>query len=156
MTRRFEISKKQVVVLKAESDNPRPPQYEAAQACAGERGGPSGGSGNPFRVGDARLTAPGSDHLGFLKNNSIFQQIQQVILKSPQMLKAFLQQIGASNPKLGGLIGQHPEEFLQLLTEDGDNAAPLTPGDQAISGLGIGPVPHRQGENNLNVQSSDG
>jgi XPC-binding domain len=49
------------------------------------------------------------------------------------MLEPILQQVGAGNPQLAQLIGQHPDQFLQLLSEDGDNDAPLPPGAQAIS-----------------------
>jgi hypothetical protein len=49
------------------------------------------------------------------------------------MLEPILQQVGAGNPQLAQLIGQHPEQFLQLLSEDGENDAPLPPGAQAIS-----------------------
>jgi hypothetical protein len=49
------------------------------------------------------------------------------------MLEPILQQVGAGNPQLAQLIGQHPEQFLQLLSEDGDNDSPLPPGAQAIS-----------------------
>lgn len=48
------------------------------------------------------------------------------------MLEPILQQVGAGNPQLAQLIGQHPEQFLQLLSEDGDNDSPLPPGAQAI------------------------
>jgi UV excision repair protein RAD23 len=47
------------------------------------------------------------------------------------MLEPILQQVGAGNPQLAALIGQHPEQFLQLLSEDADNDAPLPPGAQA-------------------------
>jgi hypothetical protein len=49
------------------------------------------------------------------------------------MLEPILQQVGAGNPQLAALIGQHPEQFLQLLSEDAENDAPLPPGAQAIS-----------------------
>lgn len=49
------------------------------------------------------------------------------------MLEPILQQVGAGNPQLAALIGQNHEQFLQLLSEDGDNDAPLPPGAQAIS-----------------------
>jgi UV excision repair protein RAD23 len=55
------------------------------------------------------------------------------VQQNPQMLEPILQQVGAGNPQLAQLIGQHPEQFLQLLSEDGDNDAPLPPGAQAIS-----------------------
>jgi UV excision repair protein RAD23 len=49
------------------------------------------------------------------------------------MLEPILQQVGAGNPQLAQLIGQHPDQFLQLLSEDADEDAPLPPGAQAIS-----------------------
>lgn len=49
------------------------------------------------------------------------------------MLEPILQQVGAGNPQLAALIGQHPDQFLQLLSEDSDNDAPLPPGAQQIS-----------------------
>lgn len=49
------------------------------------------------------------------------------------MLEPILQSVGAGNPQLAQLIGQHPDQFLQLLGEDGDDDAPLPPGAQAIS-----------------------
>lgn len=51
----------------------------------------------------------------------------------PRMLEPILQQVGAGNPGLAQLIGQNPEQFLQLLSEDADEDAPLPPGAQAIS-----------------------
>lgn len=48
------------------------------------------------------------------------------------MLEPILQQVGAGNPQLAALIGQHPEQFLSLLSEEGDNDAPLPPGAQSI------------------------
>jgi len=48
------------------------------------------------------------------------------------MLEPILQSVGAGNPQLAQLIGQHPDQFLQLLGEDGDDDAPLPPGAQAI------------------------
>jgi UV excision repair protein RAD23 len=76
--------------------------------------------------------APGGlGNLDFLRNNAQFQQLRQVVQQNPQMLEPILQQVGAGNPQLAALIGQHPEQFLQLLSEDGDNDAPLPPGAQA-------------------------
>lgn len=49
------------------------------------------------------------------------------------MLEPILQQVGAGNPQLAQLIGQNPDQFLQLLSEDADEDAPLPPGAQAIS-----------------------
>lgn len=109
----------------------------AAQAGAGGRGGAArgaGSGGDPFGGAAAGATpAGGLGNLDFLRNNPQFQQLRQVVQQNPQMLEPILQQVGAGNPQLAQLIGQHPEQFLQLLSEDGDNDAPLPPGAQAIS-----------------------
>lgn len=115
----------------------------AAQAGTGGRGvaargagagAAAGAGGDPFG-GAAAGGAPagGLGNLDFLRNNPQFQQLRQVVQQNPQMLEPILQQVGAGNPQLAQLIGQHPEQFLQLLSEDGDNDAPLPPGAQAIS-----------------------
>jgi UV excision repair protein RAD23 len=49
------------------------------------------------------------------------------------MLEPILQQLGAGNPQLAQLIASNPDQFLQLLGEDGDDDVPLPPGAQAIS-----------------------
>ncbi|PSS22446.1 hypothetical protein M430DRAFT_26925 [Amorphotheca resinae ATCC 22711] len=110
----------------------------AAQAGTGGRGGAArGGAGaggaDLFGAGGAGTPAGGLGNLDFLRNNPQFQQLRQVVQQNPQMLEPILQQVGAGNPQLAALIGQHPEQFLQLLSEDGDNDAPLPPGAQAIS-----------------------
>ena len=84
-------------------------------------------------AGAGAAGAEGLGNLDFLRNNPQFQQLRQVVQQQPQMLEPILQQVGAGNPQLAALIGQHPEQFLQLLSEDGDNDAPLPPGAQAIS-----------------------
>ena len=56
-----------------------------------------------------------------------------MVQTQPQMLEPILQQVGAGNPQLAQLIGQNPEQFLQLLSEDADEDAPLPPGAQAVS-----------------------
>lgn len=49
------------------------------------------------------------------------------------MLEPILQQVGAGNPQLAQLIGQHPDQFLRLLAEDTEGDTPLPPGAQEIS-----------------------
>lgn len=49
------------------------------------------------------------------------------------MLEPILQQLGAGNPQLAQLIASNPDQFLQLLGEDGEDDVPLPPGAQAIS-----------------------
>ncbi|TVY50350.1 UV excision repair protein rhp23, partial [Lachnellula cervina] len=113
----------------------------AAQAGAGGRGGAGAARGGAAAAGAASLlagagagagAAGGLGNLDFLRNNPQFQQLRQVVQQQPQMLEPILQQVGAGNPQLAALIGQHPEQFLQLLSEDGENDAPLPPGAQAV------------------------
>lgn len=89
----------------------------------------TGGVGAAAGTGGA--AAPGS--LDFLRSNPQFQQLRQIVQTQPRMLEPILQQVGAGNPQLAQLIGQHPDQFLQLLSEDADEDAPLPPGAQAIS-----------------------
>ncbi|MCJ1472806.1 hypothetical protein MMC13_001455 [Lambiella insularis] len=123
--------------------------FEAA-AQAGRGGGPRGGTrqaagGIPGLEG---LNIPGSAgaggtgtgagagglvNLDFLRNNPQFQQLRQIVQTQPRMLEPILQQVGAGNPQLAQLIGQNPDQFLQLLSEDADEDAPLPPGAQAVS-----------------------
>lgn len=49
------------------------------------------------------------------------------------MLEPILQQVGVGNPQLAQLIGQNPEQFLQLLSEEREGDAPVPPGAQEIS-----------------------
>lgn len=49
------------------------------------------------------------------------------------MLEPILQQVGAGNPQLAALIGQNPQQFLELLAEDVEEDTALPPGAQAIS-----------------------
>ncbi|EHL01146.1 putative UV excision repair protein rhp23 [Glarea lozoyensis 74030] len=108
--------------------------FERARLGAAAGGG---GGGSPFGsmgaggAAGAGAAPGGLGNLDFLRNNAQFQQLRQVVQQNPQMLEPILQQVGAGNPQLAALIGQHPEQFLQLLSEDGDNDAPLPPGAQA-------------------------
>jgi UV excision repair protein RAD23 len=106
------------------------------QGQGGARGGSSGaGAGATPAAAAAGAGANVRDlgNLDFLRNNPQFQQLRQVVQQQPQMLEPILQQLGAGNPQLAQLISQNPEQFLQLLGEDGDDDAPLPPGAQAIS-----------------------
>lgn len=49
------------------------------------------------------------------------------------MLEPILQQVGAGNPSLAQRIGENPDEFLQLLSEDTGDDMPVPPGAQEIS-----------------------
>ncbi|KAI1768782.1 UV excision repair protein Rad23 [Hypoxylon sp. FL1150] len=113
----------------------------AAQQGRGGSRGTSGGSAQAAAVAAAAAAgasagAAGGQTLGnldWLRNNAQFQQLRQVVQQSPQMLEPILQQLGAGNPQLAQLISQHPEQFLNLLGEAGDDDAPLPPGAQTIS-----------------------
>ncbi|KAI9721564.1 MAG: hypothetical protein M1812_002326 [Candelaria pacifica] len=91
------------------------------------------GLGTGAAAGAGTGTGGGLGNLDFLRNNPQFQQLRQVVQQQPQMLEPILQQVGAGNPQLAALIGQNPDQFLQLLSEDVDEDAPLPPGAQAVS-----------------------
>ncbi|EMR62782.1 hypothetical protein MGN70_011519 [Eutypa lata] len=112
----------------------------AAQAGQGGRGGGAGNTRGAAAAAAAAAASAGAGaggrdlgNLDFLRNNAQFQQLRQVVQQQPQMLEPILQQLGAGNPQLAQLIAQNPEQFLNLLGEDGDDDAPLPPGAQAIS-----------------------
>ncbi|ERT02024.1 UV excision repair protein Rad23 [Sporothrix schenckii ATCC 58251] len=114
----------------------------AAQQGRGGAGG-AGGAGRGTSAATAAAAAAaaggagagqGLGNLDFLRHNAQFQQLRQVVQQQPQMLEPILQQLGAGNPQLAQLIAQNPDQFLSLLSEDGDDDdAPLPPGAQAIA-----------------------
>ncbi|RYP48410.1 hypothetical protein DL768_005683 [Monosporascus sp. mg162] len=107
----------------------------AAQQGGGRPGGAGNARGAAATAAAAGASVGGRDlgNLDFLRNNAQFQQLRQVVQQQPQMLEPILQQLGAGNPQLAQLIAQNPEQFLNLLGEDGDDDAPLPPGAQAIA-----------------------
>ncbi|KAG8532094.1 uncharacterized protein KY384_003731 [Bacidia gigantensis] len=75
----------------------------------------------------------GLGNLEFLRNNPQFQQLRQIVQTQPRMLEPILQQVGHGNPQLAQLIGENPDQFLRLLSEDVGDDVPLPPGAQEIS-----------------------
>lgn len=110
-----------------------PRQASAAAAAASSlREGLGAGTGTGAAAA-AGAGAGGLGNLDFLRNNPQFQQLRQLVQTQPGMLDPILQQVGAGNPQLAQLIGQNPEQFLQLLSEDAEGDVPLPPGAQEIS-----------------------
>ena len=114
----------------------------AAQRGTGGTGGATAGTGAGTGArsgGTAGATAAaaggqaGTPNLDFLRNNPQFQQLRQVVQQQPQMLEPILQQVAAGNPQLAQIITQNPEQFMQLLAEDGDDDVALPPGAHPIS-----------------------
>lgn len=105
--------------------------FEAAAQAGQGRGGARGAAAAPA----AGLTdaGAGGDALEFLRSNPQFQQLRQIVQAQPQMLEPILQQVAAGNPQIAQLIGQNPEQFMQLLAEDVDDDAALPPGVQQVS-----------------------
>jgi len=99
---------------------------------AGLGAGLGAAAGAGAAAGDASAAAS-MGNLDFLRNNPQFQQLRQVVQQQPQMLETILQQVAAGNPQLAQLIAQNPEQFMQLLSEQNDDDAPLPPGAQTIS-----------------------
>ncbi|KAL8764232.1 MAG: hypothetical protein Q9184_000201 [Pyrenodesmia sp. 2 TL-2023] len=97
------------------------------------RGRGGGGAGAAVGGGAGRgAGAGGAANLEFLRSNPQFQQLRQIVQTQPQMLEPILQQVGAGNPQLAQLIQEHPDQFLQLLSEEADNDAPAPPGAQEV------------------------
>ncbi|CAK7567350.1 MAG: UV excision repair protein rad23 [Sporothrix epigloea] len=108
-------------------------------AQQGRGGGAAGAGGGAAAAAAAAAASAGAGagqglgNLDFLRHNAQFQQLRQIVQQQPQMLEPILQQLGAGNPQLALLIAQNPDQFLSLLSEDGDDDAPLPPGAQAIA-----------------------
>lgn len=105
----------------------------AAQQANRPTGGATGRGAATGQQPQAGANPLSAGNLDFLRNNPQFQQLRQVVQQQPQMLEPILQQIGAGNPQLAQLIASHPDQLLQLLSEDADEDTPLPPGAQAIS-----------------------
>jgi len=105
---------------------------------SGARGAAGAGAGAAAAAAAAAAAGAGGQpqglgNLEWLRHNAHFQQLRQVVQQQPQMLEPLLQQLGASNPQLAQLIAQYPDQFLHLLSESGDDDAPLPPGAHQIS-----------------------
>ena len=106
----------------------------AASPAAGGGSGAAAAAAAGLGAGAAGATAAGGlGNLDFLRQNTHFQQLRQVVQSQPHMLEPILQQVGAGNPQLAALIGQNPDQFLQLLSEDVDEDAPMPPGAQTVN-----------------------
>jgi len=111
---------------------------QAAAAAGGGRGGGAGARGGAgagglgAALGGGQAGAGGAGgaaaNLEFLRSNPQFQQLRQVVQQQPAMLEPILQQVAAGNPQLAQMITQHPEQFMQLLAEDGDDDMAAPPG----------------------------
>ncbi|OBT67189.1 UV excision repair protein Rad23 [Pseudogymnoascus sp. 23342-1-I1] len=108
--------------------------FEAAAQAGRGGAGPGARGANPFAAAagagagaGAAGAQAGLGNLDWLRNNPQFQQLRQVVQQQPQMLEPILQSVGAGNPQLAQLIGQHPEQFLQLLGEEGEEGDALAP-----------------------------
>lgn len=112
--------------------------FEAAAQAA--RGGTTPGGlyegavrpRTPAGAGGAPPTEDSTNALSFLRNHAQFQQLRQLIQQQPQMLEQVISQLGAGNPQLAALINQHPEEFIQLLSDEMEDDAVLPPGAQTV------------------------
>ncbi|KAJ8363390.1 hypothetical protein SKAU_G00122210 [Synaphobranchus kaupii] len=62
-------------------------------------------------------TAEGENPLEFLRSQSQFQNMRQVIQQNPALLPALLQQLERENPELHQQIQQHQDRFIQMLNE---------------------------------------
>ena len=86
---------------------------------AAQRG--NGGGGQGAGAGEEMDAAEVECALDFLRTSPQFQQLRQVVQANPQMLGPLLQQLGTGNPAIARLIAENPDQFLNLLREDGDD-----------------------------------
>ncbi|KAI5308917.1 hypothetical protein KEM55_004529, partial [Ascosphaera atra] len=117
----------------------------ARPSSSGDGAAPAAGTGAGLAAatgGGAGVGGASTGGLDFLRNNPHFNQLRHLVQQNPQMLEPILQQLSQGNPGLAALIGQHQDEFLQLLSEDdgdeGDDAVA-----QLLGGAG-GEVPGQQ------------
>lgn len=97
------------------------------------RSGAGGAAGLGAGAGGAESATATAGNLDFLRNNTEFQQLRELVQTQPRMLEQILQQVSAGNPQLAEMIGRNPEQFLNLLSEDADDDVALPPGAQTVS-----------------------
>jgi len=78
-----------------------------------QAGSPTGQEGDP-------------NSLEFLRNQPQFQQLCQIVQRSPNLLSTIMQQLRTSNPQLLNLISQNQEAFVRMLNEQPATNSPGT------------------------------
>ncbi|KAJ8415611.1 hypothetical protein AAFF_G00425910 [Aldrovandia affinis] len=92
----------------------------------------TGSSSSPSSTAPTQpATATGANPLEFLRNQTQFHQMRQIIQQNPSLLPALLQQIGRENPQLLQQISSHQEQFIHMLNE------PSLEGGGQSSGEGV-------------------
>ncbi|KAL0020490.1 hypothetical protein WJX77_010539 [Trebouxia sp. C0004] len=87
----------------------------------------AGGGGGDGAGGAEGAAAAGGGSLDFLRNNTQFQALRQIVQANPQILQPMLQELGKQNPELLQMINSNQEEFLRMINEP----APQGGGDMA-------------------------
>lgn len=91
-----------------------PPNLEEP-AGGGQVSAPAVGGGESDQSAEGE--GDEEDPLNFLRSQPQFEQMRQMIRSNPQLLDAFIQQIGQTNPQLLQVIQQNQDAFVRMLNE---------------------------------------
>mmetsp|Transcript_14944 Transcript_14944/g.38398 ORF Transcript_14944/g.38398 Transcript_14944/m.38398 type:complete len:355 (-) Transcript_14944:31-1095(-) len=130
-----------------ETEEVPPPEAAAAGGAApggaaadAAGGGPNAQPLDMFPQGMPGMEGGASGTLDFLRSNTQFQALRQMVQANPQILQPMLQELGKQNPQLLQLINSNQQEFLRLINEPAPEGVPGMDELAAMAGGGEGAV----------------
>lgn len=91
---------------------------EDTQPPSGTGGGVESGQASQPQQGQNPATGESvANSLEFLRGQSQFARMRQIVQDNPALLQVLLQQVGQSNPELLQIINQNQEAFIEMLNE---------------------------------------